>query len=1079
MKRMYELWIENNGFSSSKQQLRTQVQNIVKQKLLTKIEREEIEEHVKEEQRNDLKRKFDQYDISPYVVLEKLEVDNSNNESQDLIQVGMEKEPALRQVTVVVNRIDVCEQNGCVALLRQEEKDALQRLREIMLMERRDQLPLLKKVNNKQLKKEVDLINRILGNVTTDTVTDTNKLLYSAAYLVTERLGKMKKAYQQKRRKEPWWKRRIGRNINEWRKDLGRLEARRKGQFEFEGREMERMNRKYDLGNRGNIGVIEMLKQKIHSGATKVRRFDERNMQYHQNSLFATNQKQLYKELRGDESVNEKPDAGEATVFWSNIWSNPGTHNIEARWISKVKESLQNVRQQQNIAISIKSVKNGIKRMTNWKAPGPDGVQGYWFKRFSNLHSRIAQHLQECVETGSVPEWMTTGRTSLIQKDVGKGKIASNYRPITCLPLMWKLLTSVISERMYEHLLENNLLPDEQKGCRKKSRGTKDQLLIDKRILKHCKRNQRNLAMAWIDYRKAYDMVPHSWLLESLKMVGVADNVIQMLENSMQKWKTELTACGDKLGEVKINRGIFQGDSLSPLLFVVTLIPLSLILRDTEMGYDVGIEGKLISHLLFMDDLKIYAASEDMLNSLIQTVRIFSSDIGMEFGLDKCGVLVMKRGKVVRSEGIELPNGQKMAEIDLEGYKYLGILEYDEVKSVAMKEKVKKEYFKRVKKLLGSKLNGGNVIGGINAWAIGIIRYGAGIIDWTRKELRDMDVKTRKMMTLNGTLHPRANVSRLYLPRKDGGRGLIGCEDCVDSETKGLNEYVVNSNEWMLKWVRTDMEGIEEMGQSMEEKRAQLMEQWHEKPLHGKFVKDTNDVRGGKSWDWLRGGHLKKETEALICAAQDQALATNSIKAHIYKEDVPDRCRLCGQSNETVMHIVGGCSTLAGKEYKTRHDRVGTLIHWLLLKKWNIVCADKWYNHTPEAVTESENGKIVILWDTTVLTDRKVHHNKPDVLVKDHENRMWYIIDFAVPMDAGVDKKEAEKKHNYMDLATEIRRQYQVKTKIIPFVIGALGTVPKKLEKSFEILEIPDVTGSMQTAALLGSAAILRRVLSL
>ena len=175
---------------------------------------------------------------------------------------------------------------------------------------------------------------------------------------------------------------------------------------------------------------------------------------------------------------------------------------------------------------------------------------------------------------------------------------------------------------------------------------------------------------------------------------------------------------------------------------------------------------------------------------------------------------------------------------------------------------MKKEYFRRVKKLLSSKLNSGNVIGGINAWAIGIIRYSAGIIDWNRKELRDMDVRTRKLMTLNGALHPRGNVGRLYLPRKNGGRGLIGCEDCVDSETKGLSEYVMKSEEWMLRWVRSEIDGIDQLGESLEKIRARMMEQWERKPLHVKFLKDTNAVRGTKSWDWLRGGHLKKETES-------------------------------------------------------------------------------------------------------------------------------------------------------------------------------------------------------------------------
>ena len=116
------------------------------------------------------------------------------------------------------------------------------------------------------------------------------------------------------------------------------------------------------------------------------------------------------------------------------------------------------------------------------------------------------------------------------------------------------------------------MFPDEQKGFKRGSRGTKHQLLIDKIVIKNSKRRKTNLVMAWIDYRKASDMVPHSWILECLKQIGCANNIIGMLEKCMFNWKTVLTTGQNVLGEVRIQRGIFQGDSLSPLLFVICLI---------------------------------------------------------------------------------------------------------------------------------------------------------------------------------------------------------------------------------------------------------------------------------------------------------------------------------------------------------------------------------------------------------------------------------------------------------------------------------------------------------------------------
>ena len=174
---------------------------------------------------------------------------------------------------------------------------------------------------------------------------------------------------------------------------------------------------------------------------------------------------------------------------------------------------------------------------------------------------------------------MTSGRTVLILKDPSKGTVPSNYRPITCLPILWKLLTAIIARNLNDHLETESLIGEEQKGCRAGMRGTKDHLLLDKYILQDCKRRKTSLANVWIDYQKAYDMVPHDWILKSLELVRANNETIALLRHTMKQWNTELQYNGQKLTSVDINRGIFQGDTLSPLLFIITLIPLSIILR--------------------------------------------------------------------------------------------------------------------------------------------------------------------------------------------------------------------------------------------------------------------------------------------------------------------------------------------------------------------------------------------------------------------------------------------------------------------------------------------------------------------
>ena len=141
-----------------------------------------------------------------------------------------------------------------------------------------------------------------------------------------------------------------------------------------------------------------------------------------------------------------------------------------------------------------------------------------------------------------------------------------------------------------------------------------------------------------------------------------------------------------------IKRGIFQGDSLSPVLFVLCLLPLTLILHKSESAYRFPSTKEKINRVLFMDDLKLQAENEKGLESLVQTVRIFSDDIGMEFGMDKCATLVLKGGKITKLDGISLPNGKEMRGL-IGGavYKYLDIIQADQIRYTEMKEKVKTE----------------------------------------------------------------------------------------------------------------------------------------------------------------------------------------------------------------------------------------------------------------------------------------------------------------------------------------------------------------------------------------------------
>ena len=293
------------------------------------------------------------------------------------------------------------------------------------------------------------------------------------------------------------------------------------------------------------------------------------------------------------------------------------------------------------------------------------------------------------------PSWLCQGTTYLLAKNQ-MTKEPKNYRPITCLSTTYKLLTSILTERTYKHLDENNLLPLEQKGCKRGSYGCKDQLLINKMIIENCKSKHRNMSCAWIDYKKAFDSVPHDWILRSLDLCNVSPTIINFLQKSMKQWKTQLLLTHQNgtitCENLKIKRGIFQGDSLSPLLFCTSLIPLTFELKNSGYGYKIG-EDKF-SHLFYMDDLKLYGKDDNEIEGLLKIVKGFSDDIGMEFGLDKCAKVTFKRGKLMKKDNIVLDEGTVIKDLEQEGvYKYLGVNEGDGIQHASMKEKLRKRLY--------------------------------------------------------------------------------------------------------------------------------------------------------------------------------------------------------------------------------------------------------------------------------------------------------------------------------------------------------------------------------------------------
>src|SRR6476659_3523764 len=306
----------------------------------------------------------------------------------------------------------------------------------------------------------------------------------------------------------------------------------------------------------------------------------------------------------------------------------------------------------------------------------------------------------------------------------------------------------------------------------------------------------------------------------------------------------------------------------------------------------------------------------------------------------------------------------------------------------------------------------------------------------------------------------------------------------VEQEKLTLRDYIEHKKDKLIEAVQHSGEHKRKMATettAAEYKKVKHQERyngWKEKTLHGHFLRTLpQEADPVQTFRWLTKGNLNPSTEAILVAAQDQALNTKAHAKNILKCTRDGQCRLCGQHEETVSHLVAGCPILANAKYKERHNEVAKIVHWSLCKKYNIETIQQWWKHQPEAV--AENDAVKILWDFSIRTDNKIQANKPDLVVVDKANKTLLIIDIACPLDINIGKKEQEKVLKYQELKTELQRLWKLKGKVVPVVIGALGAVTKNHSKYVQSIHDTIRTEDLQKVSLLGTSKILREVLSL
>jgi len=195
--------------------------------------------------------------------------------------------------------------------------------------------------------------------------------------------------------------------------------------------------------------------------------------------------------------------------------------------------------------------------------------------------------------------------------------------------------------------------------------------------------------------------------------------------------------------------------------------------------------------------------------------------------------------------------------------------------------------------------------------------------------------------------------------------------------------------------------------------------------------------------------------------------------------NIDELCRRCGKESETIQHIIAAREQLAPTEYLRRHDRLAKIIHQKLAEVAEFIEEKSpYYKYTPANVLENDNFKLY--WNRSILTDKTIPFNRPDITFINKKTKNTVLIDIAVPNKHDLAKTITDKQNKNQELANEICAMWKQNTvQVIPLVISPTGVIPKSLLQSLKRLNLqPNTYIQMQKSVILGTCSIVRNFLN-
>lgn len=738
--------------------------------------------------------------------------------------------------------------------------------------------------------------------------------------------------------------------------------------------------------------------------------------------------------------------------FWTGIVGEEGPSHVpddpilreweQAIASNIIREGGAHTQEKTPVKITAVEWEEQRRKIKGWKAPGRDQVYGFFWKKLDKAFEILKVLTEASLTEFDLEIWLVEGRTVLIHKPGGDPVLAASYRPIAILNVHYKLITGALTNILLMRAREVGAISQQQRCAKKGSFGTMDCLYTDKSIIQYCRINKLDMSVVWFDYMKAFDLVPHKYIVWLLVKVGLNPNLVNFVRAVVKMWRTRFELRVEEGGRpvtlttklVEYKRGAFQGDLFSLIIFMLGMSPISYALETQLPEIPIPYVGPAIkNHLLYCDDLKVYTASEREAGVAIEIVKRGSSATGQKLGLAKCAASHMIRGKIVQGESLEI-GGVGNIEIGGDPYKYLGVKQLLGLgDSAATRVERECKIMGDLRKILSTNLSGKLMTQALNTKVLGAVRYYICTGLWNRTQIKVLDQKVRVILGRKRYRESKSAAERLYINRSAGGRGVQKLEDLYDQCVVSLVGYFSTSNDpvtqsvfnllklledqrsktllrecgKVLKILQLDLEQMnnwrlrligkngtrEELTFENRSVGGALVRAKHQSWCTARLCEDTKMVGkyfayatnlGPQSWLWLKS-NVSVKVESLMFALQEGVLKTNDFRKRILGETITGMCRKCGTKAETVFHILNGCELSKFHGIKIRHDSVCSVVFDACLKRYGFEPRNfraKFSSATNSKYNSKpvyKNRRAELYWDCLLTTLEKIESRRPDI----------------------------------------------------------------------------------------------------